>query len=183
MRGFVLIGCLVVLVGCVGKGKSSPVTGGLTTGAITEAVSGARGDPGVATMEVPGAADRTTGVELRGYMAGAIDDVAIPNAYGFAVRQLGTGVQTSLQTGYLVALPAGRSTVFGRLMFDLLSWTRLDEDHTVLSGLSPTLDIGIAPLGHGICISASGTWDVHFNDPDRVIVGGYVGLCGGAMKR
>ena len=173
MRGLSVV---ALLAGC----KAGPVSGGVTTGAITSPV---HGDPQLVMAEAPGASDSTNGVEFRAFMSGAFKDAAIPNAYGVSIRQLGTGVQTSLQTGYMVALPAGSTMVFGRLMVDLLSSTRFDEDHTMLSGLSPTFDVGFAPFGHGICISASTTWDVRFNNPDRMIIGGYFGLCGGALRR
>jgi hypothetical protein len=173
-----ILALLLVLPACFGKSKSGPVTGALTTGAIVT-----RDAP----AELAGTAraverDTMTGVELRGTMAGAIDEVAIPNAYGFAVRQVGEGVQTSLQTGWMLASQVGGATVFARLMFDLLSWTKLRDDVT-LSALSPTFDFGIAPFGRGICVSAQGTWDVRFNEPDRGLIGVFVGLCGGALKR
>ncbi|MBA2544242.1 MAG: hypothetical protein H0V17_31650 [Deltaproteobacteria bacterium] len=176
--------CLLLLLAVTacfgGKSKSSPVTGGLTTSAV---IAPEQADFIVPRMLTPGESDQITGVELRGYVGAAVRDAAIPNAYGFTVRQLGEGVTSSIQSGWMVALPAGRSTVFGKLMFDLLSWKRVGEDQTTLSAFSPTLDIGIAPFGRGVCFSGSATWDVHFNQPDRAIVGASVGLCGGRMKR
>lgn len=168
---------LVLIPACFGK--SNDVTGGLTTGAITAPVRESR----PATAELAMVEDeRLDGVELRGFMGAAIDEPAIPNAYGFAIRQLGDGVQTSMQAGWMLASKAGSSMVFARLMFDLLSWTKLDDD-TTLSAFSPTADIGIAPFGKGICVSAAGTWDVRFNERDRPLVGIFVGLCGGPMQR
>lgn len=163
--------------------NSGAITGGLTTGAITTPLREDHAVPvgttGMSTIE----RDRVHGVEFRGFAAGAIKDVAFPNAYGFAVRQLGAGngVQTSLQAGWMITRPVGRAMVFGRLMFDLMSWTRIGGD-TTLSALSPTFDVGIAPFGHGVCVSASGTWDVRFNDPDRGLIGAFIGLCGGGLK-
>jgi hypothetical protein len=170
--------CLVVCFG--GKAEAGPVTGGLTTSAV---IAPEHEDFIVPRMTTPGETDHLTGVELRGYWGMAMKGYAIPNAYGFTVRQLGEGVTSSIQTGWMVALGAGSSTVFGKLMFDMLSWKRVGEDQTTLSAFSPTLDIGIAPFGRGICFSASATWDVHFNQPDRAIVGASVGLCGGPLKR
>lgn len=180
MRGsLVPVSCLALVACFGGKSKSSSVTGGLTTSAV---IAPEQEDFIVPRMTVPGEADNITGVELRGYFGAAVKDAAIPNAYGFTIRQLGEGVTSSIQTGWMVALGAGNSTVFGKLMFDMLSWKRVGEE-TTLSAFSPTLDIGIAPFGHGICFSGSATWDVHFNQPDRAIVGASVGLCGGRMKR
>ena len=39
------------------------------------------------------------------------------------------------------------------------------------------LDLGIAPIKNGLCFSASMTYDVHFNDPDRFILGVFAGIC------
>jgi hypothetical protein len=64
----------------------------------------------------------------------------------------------------------------------MLASKKVGEVET-LSAFSPTFDVGIAPFGHGVCVSTSATWDVHFNEPDRAIVGAYVGLCGGRLKR
>ncbi len=168
---------LVLLSGCITK-NASYMTGGITTGAITAPI---HGDPQiVAAMTTPDTGGYN-GVELRGYVATDLTQVAIPNAGGFAVRQLGDGVQSSMQTGWMIAPRVGGGTLFGRLMFDVISSTKQGED-TTLSAFSPTVDVGVAPWGKGLCFSASATWDVQFNAPDRGIVGMFAGLCGGAMK-
>lgn len=172
---------LLVLPACWGKHKSGPVTGTLTTGAVVTREAPA--DVGGLALAMTDDRDTYTGVELRAFVAGAIDEPGIPNAYGFSVRQVGSGVQTSLQTGWMLASKVGSSMVFARLTFDLLSWTERKDQETQLSALSPTFDIGIAPFGRGICVSGSGTWDVHFNDPDRGLIGVFVGLCGGALRK
>jgi hypothetical protein len=174
-----LLVMLILAPGCFGKSRGGPVTGGLTTGAITAPIHEELRDP--AQLSTGTEEPALNGVELRGFMAAGIDDPAIPNAYGFAVRQLGDGIQSSVQAGWAITGQLGSAMVFGRLMFDLLSWTKL-HDETTLSAFSPTADMGIAPFGHGLCVSASTTWDVRFNEPDRMIVGAFVGLCGGAMK-
>lgn len=182
MRITILIACCV-LPACFGKSKSGPVTGGLTTSAVTTTE---HRDFVVPRMTTGGDPDQLTGVELRGFVGGSFDQPAIPNAYGFTMRQLGEGVTTSLQSGWMVALPAGASTVFGKVMFDLLSIKKVGEGDvgdTTLSAFSPTVDVGIAPFGRGICTSLSATWDVHFNQPDRAIIGVSAGLCGGRLKR
>ncbi len=185
VRSFARVDVVVVVVvvllfasACFGR-RGGPVTGGLTTGAITAPVHEELRD---ATQLALGEKQpQLTGVELRAFVAARSSDPAIPNAYGFAVRQLGEGVQTSMQAGWTMTGKLGSAMVFGRLMFDLLSWTKL-RDETTLSAFSPTADVGIAPFGHGLCVSASGTWDVRFNDPDRAIIGAFVGLCGSALK-
>jgi hypothetical protein len=174
MRLAVLV---LVLPACFGKSKSGPITGTLTTGAIVT-----RDAP----AEVAGVAlamterENMTGVELRMVAAAHLEEPGIPNAYGYSVRQVGTGVQHSLQAGWMLAHKAGAAMLFARATFDMLSWTKRGED-VQLSALSPTAEVGIAPWGRGICVSASGTWDVYFNDPDRGLVGVFVGLCGGAL--
>src|SRR5688572_29031992 len=103
MQRFVFVtACL--LGGCYGSSntKGSSVTGGLTTGAITTAP---RNDFNATTLaarmtEPGGGDDQINGVEFRGYVASTLDEIAIPNLYGFTVRQLGDGVQSSVQAGY-----------------------------------------------------------------------------------
>jgi hypothetical protein len=173
---------LLVLPACFGK--SNAMTGGVTTGAITTPMREDRVIPGATAELTTTERDHRNGVEFRAFAANTMDDAAIPNAYGMAVRQLGegAGIQSSIQAGWMVTHKVGSATVFGRLMFDLLSWTEIGEE-TTLSALSPTFDVGIAPFGHGLCVSAAATWDVKFNDPDRGLVGVFVGICGGALKR
>lgn len=177
MRRLLLLACLPAC------GKVNDVTGGITTGGITSANRVEHVANPDTAREVT-RTDHMNGIELRAYVAGDVHDLAVPNAWGFAVRGFGegSGVQTSAQAGWAYAWPVGRSTIFARLMFDLLSWTEVGEE-TTLSGLSPTADVGIAPFGHGVCISASSTWDVRLNDPDRALVGAFVGVCAGAFGR
>jgi hypothetical protein len=117
-------------------------------------------------------------------MFGATEKVTpeYPNTFGWQVRQLGEEhVQYSMQAGWTV-VRQGTPMVFGRLMFDMLSWEkRMDGDNT-LSAFSPTLDFGVAPWGKGLCVSASTTYDVHFDAPDRWIAGVFVGVCAGRLK-
>jgi hypothetical protein len=121
-----------------------------------------------------------TGAELRIFGGFATDDPAVPNAYGFAVREVGGDVQTIGQWGWAGATRVGSAAVFGRLMFDVISRNTIAHE-TTLSAFSPTADIGVAPFGHGICVSASATWDVHFDAPDRLLLGAFVGMCGGKL--
>jgi hypothetical protein len=171
------IACVLILLSACFK-SGGAVTGTLATGAI------ATRD----TPELDGIAlgmterESITGVELRAVVAGRIDEPYIPNAYGFTVRQVGEGVQSSVTTGWMLASRVGSSTVFARVMFDLLSTTKRGDDET-LSALSPTADFGIAPWGRGICIAGSGTWDVRFNQQDRGLIGVFIGLCGGPLGR
>lgn len=168
---------LALIPACAHGSGSKEWTGGLTTGAITAPV---HAEPRLTEAMTSADGGRPNGVELRGYFGSDLEDPAIPNATGFAVRQLGGGVQTSFQTGWMFAPVVGGATVFARLMFDVISWTKTG-DETSLSAFSPTAEVGVAPWGHGLCFAASSTWDVQFNQPDRMIVGAYVGLCGGAM--
>jgi hypothetical protein len=62
-------------------------------------------------------------------------------------------------------------------MFDILNSQRTLDGDRKFSAFSPTLDIGIAPFRNGLCFSLSATYDVHFNDPDRMLVGAFAGLC------
>jgi hypothetical protein len=137
---------------------------------------------GTTTTTMP-ASDQPIGVEARAFFAAESIEVGFPNTYGSVVRQLGDEhMQTAIQTGWTLATHGGRSLVFGRVMFDLLSWQKRADGDFELSALSPTLDVGVAPLGKGICVSASATWDVHYNAPDRALAGLFVGLCGDAKK-
>ncbi|MEO8702720.1 MAG: hypothetical protein ABI867_21935 [Kofleriaceae bacterium] len=173
---------LVVLAACFGK--KNDVTGALTTGAVTTPMRESHVIDRGAAAKTATERDHVSGVEVRSYVATPIDDVAIPNTYGIAVRQLGegAGVQTSIQAGYLLTHQIGRATVFGRLMMDLLSVTEIGYERYTLSGLSPTADFGIAPFGHGLCVTFSGTWDVKFDEPDRALLGLFIGICGGPLK-
>ncbi len=170
---------VVFVAGCATGSKSSDMTGGLTTGVITAPVYA---EPQLVEAMTTADTGRPNGVELRGYVGlGALETPAIPNATGFAVRQLGGGVQTSMQAGWMLAPRIGSATLFARLMFDVISWTDVG-DETKLSAFSPTAEIGVAPWGHGLCFAGSTTWDVQFNEPDRMIVGVYAGLCGGPLQ-
>jgi hypothetical protein len=158
-----LVALALVLTGCAGSHHGDTAGGGaLQTGALID----------------PKTSD--TGPEIRVFGGMATDDLAIPNAYAFSVRDVGSDVQTSAQWGWAVAGELGSAKVYGRLMFDVINRNTIDHV-TSLSAFSPTADLGIAPFGHGLCFSASATWDVHFDAPDRLLVGGYVGLCGGKL--
>lgn len=149
--------CLLLagLAGCVG---------GITTGPVMA--------PGQGTP---------TGVETRvfgAYRAG--DNVAMPNALGLAVREVGTpNPEWASQLGWAGGVHVGRALVFGRVMFDVFARQKRADGSEELSALSPTVDLGVAPLGNGVCVSSSATWEVHYGAPDRLLVGAFVGLCGG----
>ena len=141
--------------------------GGLTTGAVAPV-----GGP--------------TGVELRVFGAtGGIDgNPLMPNAYGVAYRQIGDEhAQTAGQIGWAGAVRVGPGAVFGRLMFDAINTQRTMDGDRKYSAFSPTLDLGVVPVKNGLCVSASATYDVQFNEPDRWIVGVFAGVCGSDRKR
>lgn len=145
--------------------------GGITTGAVAPLTS---------------SGPAPTGVELRMFGATGVqpDDPLLPNAFGVAFRQIGDEhVTTASQIGWAGALPLGHGAVFGRLMVDLLSSQRTSDHDRKYSAFSPTLDLGIAPYRNGLCFSLSASYDVHFGDPDRVLVGAFVGLCASDRMR
>lgn len=145
--------------------------GGVTTGAVR--ATSARGDEPV-------------GVELRMFGAGNgfDDDPLMPNAYGLTYRQIGDEhVQTAAQLGWAGALRVGRGVVFGRLMFDVLSSQRTLDGDRKFAAFSPTLDLGVLPVRNGLCLSASATYDIHFGDPDRWLLGAFIGACGSDRVR
>jgi hypothetical protein len=160
--------------------------GGITTGAIVP-LGPAASTPlpaSTAAAVTPGARytnnDAPAGVELRifGATGGYDHDPLMPNAYGVAYRQIGDEhVQTAGQVGWGGAWRIGKGFMFGRLMFDLLSSQRTLDGDRKFSAFSPTFDFGVAPVRNGLCFSLSATYDVHFNDPDRVLVGAFVGVC------
>lgn len=100
-----------------------------------------------------------------------------PNVASLSYRQIGDERKTSFALGWMHVVDVGHAAVFGRLMVELLGREQLaDGDHT--RTLSPTFEIGIAPFGHGACLSVAGTWDVRIPDPDRGMVGAFFGWCG-----
>lgn len=124
--------------------------------------------------------DQPTGVEVRlfGATGGFHDNPLMPNAYGVAWRQIGDEhMQTAGQLGWAGAVPVGDGFAFGRVMFDVINSQRTLDGDRKFSAFSPTLDVGIAPIRNGLCFSASATYDVHFNDPDRWLLGVFVGAC------
>ena len=131
-------------------------------------------------LVAPMQTDTPTGVEVRAFGALDTGDPAIPNAYGFMLRDVGGDLQYAGQWGWATATRLGSAGVYARLMFDVIERDEIDHVKS-LSAFSPTADIGIAPFGHGICFSASATWDIHFDAPDRMLVGGFVGMCGGKL--
>lgn len=163
--------------------------GGVMTGAVMPIgpATGVSAAPaGTAARPSYTHADEPLGVELRIFTAaGGFDDMPLmPNAYGVTYRQIGDEhVQTAGQIGWAGALRAGRGVVFGRIMFDAINSQRTLDGDRKYSAFSPTLDLGIVPVKHGLCFSASATYDVHFNDPDRWIVGAFVGVCGSDRVR
>ena len=160
--------------------------GGITTGAVvpigpaTGVSSPSGSPPGTVARASYTQGGEPTGVEFRvfGATGGLEDNPLMPNAYGVTYRQIGDEhVQTAGQLGWAGALRVGPSVVFARLMFDVLSSQRTLDGDRKYSAFSPTLDLGVLPLRNGICVSASATYDVHFDDPDRWIVGAFVGAC------
>ena len=147
------------------------------------AVSGCVG-MGITSGPVAAPIDHSpVGVEVRGFGGYHSSDYALPNTFGFAVRQIGDAhTESALQVGWMAATHAGQALLFGRLMFDTIAWQKQMDGSTKLSALSPTLDLGVAPWRHGICFTAGATWDIHYDAPDQLIVGGFVGLCGDTDK-
>jgi hypothetical protein len=124
--------------------------------------------------------DEPTGVEVRLFGAAKSyeGNPLMPNAYGVAWRQIGDEhMQTAGQIGWAGAVPVGRGFAFGRLMFDVINSQRTLDGDRKFSAFSPTLDLGFAPYKNGLCFSLSTTYDIHFNDPDRVLLGVYAGVC------
>lgn len=150
---------LFALMPACATGRHNGAGGGVATGFVT------------APDEGP-----ATGMEFRAYGGGNLDSAAMPNAFGFAARQLGGSPHYALQAGW----QGTAGPLFGRLMVDMIGWQQVNGERQ-LSGLSPTLDVGIAPASHGVCLSGSATWDVHLNEPDRLIVGVFLGLCSGHL--
>ncbi|MEO6774415.1 MAG: hypothetical protein ABI467_15595 [Kofleriaceae bacterium] len=125
-------------------------------------------------------ASTPTGVELHVFGATKLES-AMPNAWGYSIRQIGDEhVEQEYQVGWAGGMPTPAGMVFGRLMFDLISWQMRADGDRQLSAFSPTLEVGIAPgsVHGGWCISGEVTRDIHLNDPDRTLVGLFVGLCG-----
>jgi hypothetical protein len=169
---------LLLLPGCLG---------GLTTGAVMPI-----GPTAPATLPAGTAAatytknDTPAGVELRlfGASGGSEKNPLMPNAYGVTYRQIGDEhVQTAAQAGWAGALRVGDGFAFGRIMFDVINSQRTLDGDRKFSAFSPTLDLGIAPIKNGLCFSASMTYDVHFNDPDRFILGVFAGICASDRTR
>jgi hypothetical protein len=157
--------------------STAACVGGITTGAVTTTQNStwtAR-----ALGAAPTASSSANGIEFRMFGTVPTKSAAMPNAYGMAVRQIGDEhVETSFQMGWLRALPIGKQAfVFGRAMIDMLATERRMDGDSNLSALSPTADVGIAPFGNGVCVSASATYDVHMNAPGRAIFGAFVGMC------
>lgn len=126
-------------------------------------------------------ASTPTGVELHLFGATKLEG-ALPNAWGYSIRQIGDEhVEQSYQVGWAGGARTAAGLVYGRLMFDLISWQMRADGDRQLSAFSPTLEVGIAPgqRNGGWCISGEVTRDVHLNDPDRTLIGVFVGLCGG----
>jgi hypothetical protein len=155
--------------------------GGMTTGMVVPVGPSHSMLPAGTSAASYTRADAPAGVEFRLFGTTGDNDhnPLMPNAYGVTYRQIGDEhVQTAGQAGWAGALRLGSGFVFGRMMFDVLNSQRtLDGDHKY-SAFSPTLDLGIAPTKKGLCFSASATYDIHFNDPDRWLFGVFAGVCG-----
>jgi hypothetical protein len=165
---------VMLLPGCLG---------GLTTGAVFPIgpTTGVSGPPSAAVARATYTnADEPAGVELRifGATGGYDHNPLMPNAYGLTYRQIGDEhVSTAGQLGWAGSLKVGDGFAFGRIMFDFINSQRTLDGDRKFSAFSPTLDLGIAPVKNGLCVSASMTYDVHFNDPDRFILGVFAGIC------
>lgn len=189
-RAFAICGGMVriwfsslFLTGCLG---------GLTTGAVMPLGPSTPAAPpaGTVASQSPGASythnDAPAGVELRifGAASGFKDSPLMPNAYGVLWRQIGDEhVQNAGQVGWAGGQPLGDGFVFGRLMFDVINSQRTLDGDRKYSAFSPTLDLGISPVRNGLCFSLSATYDVHFNDPDRLLVGVFAGMCASDRAR
>jgi hypothetical protein len=171
---------LLLLPGCLA---------GITTGAVVPTGPGGVSGPPAGTVARASsytAGDEPTGVELRIFGAGRgiEDNPLMPNAYGLTYRQIGDEhVATAGQIGWAGVHKLGDGFVFGRLMFDVINSQRTLDGDRKFSAFSPTLDLGIAPIKNGLCFSASATYDIHFNDPDRMIFGLFAGLCASDQTR
>ena len=126
-----------------------------------------------------------SGVELH-MVAATKPEGFLPNAVGFSIRQIGDEhVEQEYQIGWARTVPAGPGFVIGRAMFDVLSWQQRADGDRQLSAFSPTVELGYA-LGdkHGIgwCVSGEVTRDIHLNEPDRTLVGAFIGLCSAGEK-
>jgi hypothetical protein len=158
--------------------------GGMSTGLMTPVGHSALpSQQPVGTSAAVAAADTSTptGVELHMFSATKLQGV-LPNAVGYSIRQIGDEhVEQEYQIGWAGAFPAGPGFVFGRAMFDVLSWQQRADGDRQLSAFSPTLEVGYgAGTRHsmGWCVSGEVTRDIHLNEPDRTLVGVFVGLCG-----
>lgn len=130
----------------------------------------------VPTGAAPGA---DAGVELHALAAVPLERAGggAPSVAGITYRQLGDARTTAVSAGWLVAAPAGRATLFARLTVDLLARERTPAT-TLTHALSPTVELGVAPLGRGACASVAAGWDVRIGEPDRALLGAYFGWCG-----
>lgn len=166
-RRYLLVACLP---GCIG---------GLTTGAVTP-VGPTPTTPAGTTAARYTSTDQATGVELRifGATDGFKDNPLMPNAYGVTYRQIGDEhSQEAGQIGWAGAVRLGSGALFGRLVFDVINTQRTMDGDRKYNAFSPTLDIGVLPMKNGLCFSASATYDVHFDDPDRWLLGVFAGVC------
>jgi len=149
---------------------------------VAIAVQGAIGCFSGATAGYTRASDHTAGADVRLFATEDTSDHVMPNAVAVAIRQLGDEpIRTAAQIGWGGAMNLGRPLIYARAMFDLLAVQGEGADRK-LSALSPTLDVGIAPLGRGVCIGLTAGWDVRFHADDRAIFGVSIGLCDGVAR-
>jgi hypothetical protein len=126
-----------------------------------------------------------TGVEVHTFASTPMVE-GMPNAVGYTLRQVGDEhTEQSIQVGWALPVVLGKRgpLVFARLMFDLIAWQPRADGDRQLSALSPTFAVGIAPLALGVCLSGEATYELHTDQPDRVLVGAFIGLCGANRKR
>jgi hypothetical protein len=169
-----LVVSIVGLTGCFGE---------VSTGLIAPVgPNAAMPNPGqnTAAAQMPGTAPTPTGIEFH-YLASMPLEGMLPNAYGAMLRQVGDEhTEQAMQVGWNAPIPLGHDgpMLFARLMFDLIGWQNRDDGDRNLTAFSPTLTIGFAPTNLGICISGQTTWEIRRGEPDRQLVGVFLGYCG-----
>lgn len=160
---------------------SIPIAAALALATAAGAGSGCIGEVSSGYVTPIAQANAPGGVELHAWSATDTRELGklLPNAFGTSIRQIGSEhPETEVQIGWAGSKQIGGGPIlFGRLMFDLISWQRRDDGDRNLSAFSPTLELGVAPVSRGLCLSGEATWDVHIDSPDRLLAGVFVGLC------
>ncbi len=175
---------MFALAGCYGEvstGFIAPVGPHAATGASGPATVALQ--PGESATSPASPGDRPTGVEFH-YLVSMPLESALPNAYGAMLRQVGDEhTEQALQIGWNAPFELGRGgpLVFARLMFDLIGWQHRDDGDRNLTAFSPSFAVGFSPSAKlGLCISGQTTWQIRRGEPDRPLVGVFLGYCGRA---